>query len=425
MGNIRKSRFREIILSAVLTVLLIMLCGCSDTDAGIGDDTHGAAGDAKTEGEESGNGFQNTAIIGMIGYDETYNDNGVMNAERGIVYYCDPVSGYRVPLCTKVNCEHKGRTPDNMNPTCDAYFSELISGTAIIGDHLYYMSTPDGKGVFDKEFCKADRNGTNRQVIASFNDVELPTYMAYYDGYFIYPYQNQDDPDGKQRDKVEVGIILISLETEKVTRIYAGEAGNGSIGNYTIAGDNLYYIFSYTDMNMSDLDYDDMMDTEKQEQLRNSYKLELWKYNISTGEKSMVPMTEGYAFRYMGYGHIIYTSEDGNGILIRDAASGEEQKVPLEDAGYYAYIPYSEGVAIPGKGRVRVIKYGEDRVSDIGDYGEGYLTIYNITDRWVYGYRSYTDEKGEYEGHTVCCPRKDFFNGEFNWTVLRLQQEDD
>ena len=51
--------------------------------------------------------YGTTISMGGFGSDDTYNDLGVFNAERGIINYCDPETGIRTPICTKVNCDQK------------------------------------------------------------------------------------------------------------------------------------------------------------------------------------------------------------------------------------------------------------------------------------------------------------------------------
>ena len=41
-------------------------------------------------------------VYGAMGTTTTYSDLGVFENERGILYYFDPVTGIRAPLCSKV-----------------------------------------------------------------------------------------------------------------------------------------------------------------------------------------------------------------------------------------------------------------------------------------------------------------------------------
>lgn len=358
--------------------------------------------------------YQNTMISGMFGYDETYNDTGMMNSERGIVYFCDPETGYRAPICTKINCSHEPRSLTNISPDCDAYFSEMINCTAIIGDTLYYMAIPDDKGLFIKEFCKAEKNGTNRKVIASFDNVEGPTYMAYEQGFFIYAYHNQDDPSGIPLEKYKAGIILVDLGTEEVKHIKLDEADHIQVGICSISDNYLYFHLTYRDGDAG-YDYEDLTDPDKQDMIKNSIKMELWRYDLDTGEKSLIPDPAGYGFRTMGYDHILYQSDDLDGFMIKNIKDGTENFLLDNKAGSEGICLFSDGIVFSADNTFSFWENGTDKKEKIGIYQDDWISIYCITRKWVYG----VIMNGEDSEH-VCCPKDKFMKGDFEWKVIEL-----
>lgn len=78
-----------ILLVAVMLVLL--LCGCS----------------GKYEDIE----YEDTASPGGV-----YGDNGIFFSKDRVLYMLDPETGVRAPLCSKVNCNHKGKSSSNPHP---------------------------------------------------------------------------------------------------------------------------------------------------------------------------------------------------------------------------------------------------------------------------------------------------------------------
>ncbi len=359
-----------------------------------------------------------TTIIGMYGTDETYNDVGVMNSDRGIVYFCDPLTGFRAPICTKANCTHESRSPVNLTPSCDAYFSEAINCTAIIDDVLYYVSSPDDKGLFLKEFCRADKNGTNRRVIASFDNIEIPTFMTYEQGYLIYAYQNRDDLSGIPLEKNKTGIVLLNLETGEAKQIETGEYSYAQIGTCTVVDSYLYYYFMYNDGDRT-YDYEELVDSDIQEELRKTVRMELWRYNLEDGTKSIVPEPEGYRFNCMGYNYILYLSENQEGYILRNIIDGKEYCLVDENAGKGSLILFSDGVVFSSDNTVSFWKYGTENKEKIGTYTDDRVNILSITKNWVYGIRI---NSGKSEN--VSCSKEKFMKGEFKWTVLPLYKTD-
>ena len=357
-----------------------------------------------------------TTISGMYGADETYNDTGVMNSDRGIVYFCDPHTGFRAPICTKINCTHESRNPTNFTPDCDAYFSEAINCTAIIDDILYYVSSPDDKGIFLKEFCRADKNGINRKVIAAFDNVEIPTFMSYEQGYLIYAYQNQDDPSGIPLDKYKIGIILVDLKTGEAKQIETGEFLYAQIVTCSVSDNYLYYYFMYNDLDRA-YDYDELADPERQEIMRRSVKMELWKYNLEDGTKSIVPAPDGYKFKNMGYNYILYLSENRDGYMLKSMGDGKEYYLADANAGRESLIQFSEGVIFSYDNTISIWKCGTDKKEKIGTYPDDRINILCITEHWVYGIRI-----NDAESENVSCSKDKFMNGDFEWTVLPLYE---
>ena len=361
--------------------------------------------------------YGTTISMGGFGSDNTYNDFGVFNAERGIIYYCDPETGIRTPICTNVNCDHQGMSPSNPSPSCDAYFTTFINCIAIIGDHLYAVCSPEDEGLFVKEFIKSDRDGTNRKILYRAEDICYFGSGIYENGYFVYSFYNQEDKNGNKLEKNKLGMIIINLETEEVKRVNLEDAYDGKILTSNVFGDDIYYMLSYVTENLSMYDYDFMTSQEGIEKLRNAARVEIWKYNLKNSKTDLVDIRTGDNSSYwLGFGHILKGFDEDRKLELTDLKTGTINRIDGEDFSYANVAMFDEGILFSKDGQVKLWRYGIARLENIGTYKEKSLGVNWVTDRWVYG-TVFTDEGG------IKCvwPREEFFSGNMKWEALKLR----
>ena len=363
--------------------------------------------------------FLTTISIGTIGSDETYNDNGIIVVSRGIAYYIDPATGIKMPICTKINCNHNGRSPANPSPTCNAYLSEYVNCAAFMGNNLYYVSCPDDKGLFIKEFYKANKDGTNRRLLYRAEEAEIYSSGIYEEGYLIYAYYNDESQDGKKLDKNKIGILVLNLENESMKKVEIADRYSGKVLISTIKDGYLYYMLSYYYEDLKDYGYDYLASEEGAEKLREILRLEVWRYNIETEENELIDLYRDDESSYrLGFGHLIKGVEDDKRFEMIELSSGEKNCLYCEEISGMNVVLTEEGVLFTGKGEICIWKYGTDCLEQLGSYDIATgISVYWVTKTWVYG-RLYSN--GSVKDY--CCLREEFMQGILNLKTLNIRE---
>lgn len=358
--------------------------------------------------------FEDSISMDDHGVFGTFNDNGVFFTRNGIVYIFDPISKISTPLCSKVNCDHRGASPDNSNPTCDAYLGQSVGYSAIIGDTLYYVAVPDdvngSKGMFVKDFCKAEKNGTKRKRIYRADDILFGTYGRYENGYFLYAYYNEENEKGEELDKTEVGMCVLNLETEEMLRIRPGNWYGARIWGMTILDDVLYYGLYYNTESLKKIDYSFLTDTNNKDFLTEIGKTEVWKYDLNTGysERCFEHKT-GINQVYIGYGYIYYSYDKNREHVLKELSTNKEYHITRE-VNIAPFI-FDEGLLFLDDGEIEIWRYGKESTEKIGSIPKDEtVCIQWITKRWVYAL-AFNDNCHK----TVFCRREDFMKGNIDW----------
>lgn len=386
------------IFMLIYIVLLLMLCGC--------------------EGKNIRKNFEDTIIPHGGGFYESLNDNGIFFDKQGVIYMLDPKTGISAPLCSKVNCDHRGKSRDNQHPTCDAYFAEAIGYSAIVGDKLYCLvriSDEEGgsRSYFSKEFYVAETNGTGRRLLFRADDIQYGNCGRYEDGYFLYGYYNTETPDGEELDKEEDGMCIVNLETEKVTRIHLDNDHSDRIWAMTMYQGNLFYGVTCVTENLTNYDYGFLSDPDNFEVVNDMYRNQIWKYDIETGKKELVFETDFIPELSLGYGKIFYSS-DCKEYTVRDMISGEEHSIIKNGKGRIGTpsAMCEEGIIFIEDDHVELWRYGTEDIEKIGPKEENQrFNIKGITSKWVYAF--VYKEDGEMK--SAYCPKEDFMKGKFEW----------
>lgn len=380
-------------------ILLVMtaLCGCS----------------SRSQAASS----ERAIIVGGGGVDSAYSDRGVVypggNGYQGISFFFDPESGNCVPLCTKVNCSHKGLDGlNNPNPDCDAYYG-YVDCDAVIGDRLYYVQTDVGKRSFrEKLFCRADISGMNRKVLHRVENAEICNFSRYENGYLIFAYYNVYDEDGERMDTRDPGVYLLNLETEELEHLDMPAAYEGYIGMATIDNGSLYYFYSYNAKSMNDYSYEEIADDEIREDFYKGQRLELWRYDLASKEKECLRSMSGDQVGGMcllDYGYLFMQRLDGNAHL-EELCSGKVYEMPAGTiAGKIACL-FDCGVIFQGDGEASVWSLDTGEYQTLCGY-RGSVFVNAVTERWVYADRFDEDScEGEFY-----MSRDRFLSGEWEW----------
>lgn len=363
--------------------------------------------------------FMTTVSRGTMAGDDTYNDYGVFNAENGIVYYCDPETGTRTPICTKINCEHQGISLTNPFPECNAYFSTFVNCTAVIGDSFYCVVTPENESFFIKEFIKSDVDGTNRKILYRAEDISCFGSGRYEAGYFVYTFYNQEDKDGNELEKNQIGMVILNLATDEIKRIDIDDAYNGKILTTIINDGYIYYMLSYNSEGLSKYDYDYIASPEGKEKLKEISKVEVWKLNMESGERSIYDTgTEDMSSYKLDFGYLMKGYNGDRTFEFTELSTGKKYNISDDNILGASIVMFDQGVLIAKDGIIRLYEYGADKIEKIGGYEEQFLGIQWVSDNWVYGLR---ETAGRYRNSV--CPREDFFDGNINWKDINLHGE--
>lgn len=359
--------------------------------------------------------FDTIYVTGSIASTNTYSDVGILNTERGILYYFDPETGIRTPLCSKVNCKHVGYGFNNPNPTCDAFFSEAYNCSAIVGDYLYYVTSDEGDGFFTKCFYRADKNGTNRKLLYRANYAEYFSAGVYEEGYLMYLYYNGENPDGTPLKKRKMGILLLNLTTEEMQEIDFGEEYSGQLLTATIKDNTIYCLKVYQTDNIMDIDYNALTELEKYNYAMSIQKKEVWQYDIKSGEKSLTcKVSSESSSCILQYGYLFCDYADK--MTLQELGTDRIYVIEEVASEGFSKTVFDEGVLFAGNGEVFIWKFGTQELKKIGKYDPSVkILLIWVTKHWVYGNLSDT------EGITaVCYPREDFMKGIFDYKEMNI-----
>ncbi|MBR3579620.1 MAG: hypothetical protein IKO54_00190 [Lachnospiraceae bacterium] len=352
-------------------------------------------------------------VYGAMGTTTTYSDLGVFENERGILYYFDPVTGIRAPLCSKVNCKHEGYGSTNPHPTCDAFFAEMYNSSAIVRDHLYYVAGEEGNELFVKGFYRADKDGTNRKLLYRAENTEIFTLGTYEDNYFIYLYYNQEDQNGLPLEKIRLGMILLDLETEEITDVDFGDTYGGRLLAATVKDDKVYIYESYFTEDISKIDFGGLSAWEREDYNNSFLKEEIWEYNIKTGEKrKYCEIPSDSTFCMIAYGHM-FTCYD-NRMILQELGNDTVYEIAGVSCEGYSKCLFDSGVLFSGNGKVLLWENGTRELKEIGTYDpENRIYLTWVTPHWVYG-----NIFGTAGNDLVCFPREEFMKGSFEYKVM-------
>lgn len=360
------------------------------------------------------NKISDTIIVyGSMGTSTSYSDLGVFENERGILYYFDPVTGIRTPLCSKVNCRHEGYSSTNPHPTCDAFFAEWYNCSAIVGDRLYYVAGEEKNPLFVKDIYRADKDGTNRRLLYRAENTEIFTLGTYEDNYFIYLYYNQEDQNGLPLEKIRLGMILLDLETEEITDVDFGDTYGGRLLAATVKDDKVYIYESYFTEDISKIDFAGLSALEREDYNNSFLKEEIWEYNIKTGEKrKYCEIPSDSTFCMIAYGHM-FTCYN-NRMILQELGNDTVYEITGVSCEGYSKCLFDSGVLFSGNGKVLLWENGTRELKEIGTYDpENRIYLTWVTPHWVYG-----NIFGTAGNDLVCFPREEFMKGSFEYKVM-------
>lgn len=387
---------------ALLAAVCLLLAGCSEK--------------AQKPVPED---YERVVVPGLLvpRWETSYSDRGLVCFDRerpyGIASFFDPESGVKVPLCTRVNCPHN-------SSSCDAFFDSAYF-VMPIGDSLYYVE--DSNGSMGKQLCIADVSGTKRRVLHKLDSAQVISCAGYENGYVFLGYYNQYTDNGEFLEKRNSALCLMNLETEELEQIPMPENYESSVNRVTVCRDALYYMYFENEKDLNDaslevLDWDAAMWEEAMEHV----KLELWRYDFATKEKSCLWSKTGRQIDnvQLGFG-FFYAGEFDGRARMENLSTGEVYELDAELTRDKAIVMCDEGVVLSGSDNQFMLwRYGTDKLEALSRCDEDLLVRLSvITEDWVYGgrYTRNPDGTGNILGNFYM-PRDKFMRGEWEWRQL-------
>ena len=266
--------------------------------------------------------------------------------DRSLVYYYDFVSGIRMPLCTRPNCDHQPLSGIDLftyetvqelmndNPT-ECYAAKFAFASDLRGYVLY-----DGKLYFFPSFCPSPQPGTNTvplYVSEVDGETRLFTDLGYlfpgqaepealetvaYDGYlYISFYTNENSaPEGAETSESvfeSIHLVKCSMETGEASILKTYSAQSCKLDYFGLYDGVLYFKLSTADgMGPAETELDYMKDT------RSKTRYSVLGIDVSTGEQ-VIP-DQRLCDRTLDYGECFDIVKDGILYSIVLPASAED-----------------------------------------------------------------------------------------------------
>ncbi len=260
-------------------------------------------------------------------FHQTFHKDGILFEKNGLLHFIDAKSGKDIVLCDKPNCLHEGWSINNPQPTCNAAIDgNFMDGYAIYGDQLFFTAQTDRGGVFSKEVYKADINGTNRKQIAELTNVQFGGNVSFVDGFLLFPYINQNDPDSPDVDMEQpiVGVAAVNLSTHAVTYTPTKKGYNPSIWRAHVYEGKIYYTYTYLDIKTNE---DETVDVQQH------FFVEVYCYDPATETETKLIGGNGLTFLgYDGsYAYLVEQTEKRDRIIQMNLVNGEKTVLFEED----------------------------------------------------------------------------------------------
>ena len=266
---------------------------------------------------------------------------GICKVESGIAHFWDAATKYGTVLCSKPNCSHE-KQKGGIGSTCDAFLGNRVDLLFVKNQSIYYISDMESgnnglSSIFDRKLMKADINGKNRKTIFEFKDIQEVGGIncAYvFDEWFTFGYcvsdirKETDDIVLGKSDKRRAGIYLVNLETEKALLINEMIEYGAYCWYPFIDGNKLYYLYSYRTDDVNPMDFDNQ--EEYYEKVTDSYRWDLYYYDLKTGNNMLVCRHDG---------KVTFVSKPSDGYYIFDT---DTESIFYKDGKEVARYPINE-----------------------------------------------------------------------------------
>jgi hypothetical protein len=220
----------------VITFLVVMVCGCSNSKL-VYSDNYVAGQDA-----------QYGIINGYNGSIAEVNEGYYFLSGPGcsFLYYFDKEKKQAVPVCNKPNCLHADEPDSFKIANCSAYLGLMVSDLNYFEGALYYMTQEHSQNGFNYSINKTSLDGSKHQKILTLT--EIPICIQVHRGYIYYSTTDSGTIAGQESTtKTTYRLYRFQLDKggakpeiiEEGTQIY------GQAGNILCYGNSVYYLVHY------------------------------------------------------------------------------------------------------------------------------------------------------------------------------------
>lgn len=255
-----------------------------------------------------------------------YSENAVLyTGGAGVLHMIDTATGTNMVYCDRPNCTHDSED-------CPAVMRG--HGAAVLHNgHLYYVGNLENRDNLTVQYLyEMNANGENRRKVATINNVQDVRYVLFRDKYAIAAYRNHCEVDDHGQivndNKEEASIFVINLET------YAVQMGDKVPGLLPdVAGIRyddgaVYYMCSYfDDSDVTEDMINEAMENEFETFYHDHLLFRLYRYDIATGEKTLLKAFDHMAPPEFVDGDVYYRTSEG--CFLFEYKSGESVKLPV------------------------------------------------------------------------------------------------
>ncbi|MGN0369164.1 MAG: hypothetical protein ACI4EW_01295 [Butyrivibrio sp.] len=329
-----------------------------------------------------------------VDFIDTFSDEGylVIN-EAGLLEFYDAQSGEHAVVCSEPNCKH-----DPSDTGCAAYLDGKLSAKLIDDEHIYIIGEFEGDRKLDCGYIyRQNRDGTDREIVAEFEDVQFVTQAELRGNYIVFQYWNYlDYSDYMNPVKTDstLGIGIYNISTGKYMQkdlICYKNATSYCMGIYE---DNVYISLTYWE----DIEGD----------INNS----LYSISLDTMDMKEIYTFEGDSYHWMCGKYFIWYFDDLTGTHILDVETGEIYEI--SDYTASDVFLYEEDIIFTKYNKssddLTLYRYdiNNQKVYELFTYDEYNIYAYCNENLWL---KKYVEGS-----HSRICviSKEDFVNGDLN-----------
>lgn len=394
-----------------LLFLSLLLLGCADT---------------KKEAESDYTVVMNTPYISFV-------EEGACYIWDSIAHFVDVRTGENLPICAKPNCPHKA-SYFGYDSECDGYMGYGASFLFLNENHLFYLEHPEESTGATSHFgdvnlIRADKDGRNRKVIASFSGIQSVYCASYSDHWLSLGYAKTLNPDEvenairNQMEKYQSGIYLVNVETGETIHVKQVEEYSALFYQTYVNDKKLYYALSYQ---LEELDPSLLGEEEYNQAFLQSVRQELYEYDLPSQTERLIWEGNCEFVSFQNSGGYITIDDEEKTLIFKDGellAKYPKEELANHDPSYINKFIYKDHLYMSDD---QIVWCKDMETGSISSVANGKLDgrdihsiVAEVEDMLFYSVQSDKSGYGVY-----CVPREDFFQGDLSKAVSVGKNED-